>query len=179
VFLHAAGEEREPKPILLYERNMVSPYRSPEGVENRKADDGGGGKGGGRKRMPDGNCPDRDCDIVPRESGQTSLWSPITRKPEQPTKGARQMTAHKAGAATHDPKENTVSTETAPQRKHSPEESVRRLQARIVKAQEAGKYNKVKVLQRMLAHSQSARILAVERVSTNNGSKTPGVDGET
>ena len=89
------------------------------------------------------------------------------------------MTAHEAGAATHAPKENTVSTETAPQRKHSSEENVRRLQARIVKAQEAGKYNKVKVLQRLLAHSQSARILAVERVSTNDGSKTPGVDGET
>ena len=56
---------------------------------------------------------------------------------------------------------------------------MRRLQARIVKAQEAGKYNKVKVLQRMLAHSQSAKVLAVERVATNNGRKTPGVDGET
>jgi RNA-directed DNA polymerase len=34
-------------------------------------------------------------------------------------------------------------------------------------------------LQRMLAHSQSARLLAVERVSQNDGKKTPGVDGET
>ncbi len=82
------------------------------------------------------------------------------------------MTANNAGAASHEPTER-------PKRKQTPQEIVRRLQARIVKAQEAGKPNKVKVLQRMLAHSQSARILAVERVSENDGSKTPGVDGET
>lgn len=74
-----------------------------------------------------------------------------------------------SGAAPHDPDRP----------RHTPEENVRRLQARIVKAQEAGKWNKVKVLQRMLAHSQSARIVAVERVSHNDGRKTPGVDGET
>lgn len=66
-----------------------------------------------------------------------------------------------------------------PKQKRTPEQIVRRLQARIVKAQEAGRWNKVKVLQRMLAHSQSARILAVERVSQNDGKRTPGVDGET
>ena len=66
-----------------------------------------------------------------------------------------------------------------PKRKHSPEENVRRLQARIVKAHEEGHFNKVKVLQRMLAHSHSARIMAVERVTTNDGSSTPGVDGIT
>jgi RNA-directed DNA polymerase len=80
------------------------------------------------------------------------------------------MTAQ-AGAAAHEPRPE--------KRKQTPEEIVRRLQARIVKAQEAGRWNKVKVLQRMLAHSQSAKILAVERVSTNDGSKTPGVDGAT
>lgn len=66
-----------------------------------------------------------------------------------------------------------------PKRKATPEENVRRLQARIVKAQEAGKYNKVKALQYLLTHSQSARILAVERVTENDGRKTPGVDGQT
>ena len=49
----------------------------------------------------------------------------------------------------------------------------------MVKAHEAGHYNKVKALQRILAHSHSARILAVERVTSNEGSKTPGVDGST
>jgi len=64
-------------------------------------------------------------------------------------------------------------------RKRTPTEIVSSLQARIVKATEAGKWNKVKALQYLLAHSQSARILAVERVSHNDGNKTPGVDGET
>ena len=64
-------------------------------------------------------------------------------------------------------------------RKQNREEIVRRLQARIVKAQEAGKWNKVKALQYLLTRSQSARILAVERVTENDGWNTPGVDGET
>ena len=64
-------------------------------------------------------------------------------------------------------------------RKQTPEEIVRRLQARIVKAQEEGRHNKVKALQHLLTRSQSARILAVERVTENDGKKTPGVDGET
>ena len=66
-----------------------------------------------------------------------------------------------------------------PRPKQTPEQIVRRLQARIVKAQEEGRWNKVKALQRMLSHSQSARVLAVERVTQNDGRKTPGVDGET
>lgn len=56
---------------------------------------------------------------------------------------------------------------------------VSRLQARIVKATAAGRWNKVKALQYLLTHSQSARILAVKRVAENDGKDTPGVDGET
>jgi RNA-directed DNA polymerase len=85
------------------------------------------------------------------------------------------MTAN-AGAASH---ETQPESARPPRVKQTPEEIVSRLQARIVKAQEAGRWNKVKALQRMLAHSQSAKILAVERVSRNDGGKTPGVDGET
>jgi len=56
---------------------------------------------------------------------------------------------------------------------------VRRLQARIVKATQAGRWNKVKALQYLLTHSHSARVLAVARVAENEGRRTPGVDGET
>jgi RNA-directed DNA polymerase len=56
---------------------------------------------------------------------------------------------------------------------------VRRLQARIVKATQAGKRNKVKALQRLLTHSFSGKALAVKRVTENHGKKTPGVDGIT
>jgi len=64
-------------------------------------------------------------------------------------------------------------------RERSAEEIVSGYQTRIVKAQQAGRFGLVKQLQRMLAHSQSAKVVAVERVTGNKGSKTPGVDGET
>src|SRR5215831_8308081 len=53
---------------------------------------------------------------------------------------------------------------------------VRRLQARIVKAHQEGRWGKVKALQRLLTHSQSGRLLAVKRVTENQGKNTPGVD---
>ncbi len=55
---------------------------------------------------------------------------------------------------------------------------VRRLQARIVKATQAGRWGKVKALQHLLTHSYSAKVLAVKRVTDNEGKRTPGVDGE-
>jgi RNA-directed DNA polymerase len=53
---------------------------------------------------------------------------------------------------------------------------VRRLQARIVKATQVGRYNKVKALQWLLTHSFSGKALAVKRVTANKGKNTPGVD---
>jgi RNA-directed DNA polymerase len=54
---------------------------------------------------------------------------------------------------------------------------VRRLQARIVKAVQAGRWGKVQALQHLLTHSFSAKALAVKRVTENPGKRTPGVDG--
>ena len=54
--------------------------------------------------------------------------------------------------------------------------NVRRLQARIVKATQEGKWGKVKALQRLLTHSFSGKALAVRRVTENQGKNTPGVD---
>ena len=45
--------------------------------------------------------------------------------------------------------------------------TVRRLQARIVKAVQAGRWGKVRALQRLLTHSFSGKALAVQRVTTN------------
>jgi RNA-directed DNA polymerase len=56
---------------------------------------------------------------------------------------------------------------------------VRRLQARIVKAEQAGKHGRVKALQWLLTHSFSGKALAVKRVTENRGKRTPGVDGIT
>ena len=53
---------------------------------------------------------------------------------------------------------------------------VRKLQARIVKAQKEKRYNKVKTLQRILVTSFEAKALAVKRVTSNKGKRTAGVD---
>jgi len=57
--------------------------------------------------------------------------------------------------------------------------NVRRLQVRIVKATQQGKWGKVKALQYLLTHSFSGKALAVRRVTENQGKRTPGVDGIT
>ena len=54
--------------------------------------------------------------------------------------------------------------------------NVRRLQMRIVKATQACRWNKVKVLQRLLTSSLSGKALAVKRVTENQGKRTSGVD---
>lgn len=56
------------------------------------------------------------------------------------------------------------------------EAAVKKLQVRIVKAQKAGKWNKVKALQWTLTHSFYAKALAVKRVTSNQGKNTSGVD---
>lgn len=56
--------------------------------------------------------------------------------------------------------------------------SVRRLQIRIVKATQEGRWNKAKTLQHLLTHSFSGKALAVRRVTENKGRQTPGVDDE-
>ena len=58
------------------------------------------------------------------------------------------------------------------------EAEVNRLQARIAKATQEKKWNTVKRLQYLLTHSYYAKALAVRKVTTNKGKKTPGVDGE-
>ena len=60
---------------------------------------------------------------------------------------------------------------------HAVQHNVRRLQTRIVKATQDGRWGKVKALQRLLTHSFSGKALAVRRVTENQGKRTPGVDG--
>ncbi len=59
------------------------------------------------------------------------------------------------------------------------ERNVRRLQIRIAQATQAGKWGKVKALQRLLTRSFSGKALAIRRVTENTGKRTPGVDGAT
>jgi len=59
------------------------------------------------------------------------------------------------------------------------DQTVRRLQTRIAKAVRAGDWRGARRLQRLLARSTSGKLLAVRRVTENQGRKTPGVDGIT
>lgn len=54
--------------------------------------------------------------------------------------------------------------------------TVKRMQARIVKATQEGRWNRVKALQRLLTTSFHGKALAVKRVTENKGKRTPGVD---
>ena len=78
--------------------------------------------------------------------------------------------ARSAGAASHDLLEWHV---LAWRRVH---QHVRRLQARIVKAIQDGRWGQVRALQHLLPHSLSAQVFAVRRVTANQGNRTPGVD---
>jgi len=57
------------------------------------------------------------------------------------------------------------------------EKKVKELQMRIAKAVREGKFRLVKSLQWLLNHSFYAKLLAIRRVVTNKGKRTPGVDG--
>lgn len=54
---------------------------------------------------------------------------------------------------------------------------VSRLQPRIVKAVRAGRWHRVRCLQRLLANAFAAKLLVVRRVSSHQGKSTAGVDG--
>ncbi len=121
-------------------------------------------------------------DSTPRESAQTSLWSLGTRERGKSAKEAKQMATGQTATA-------DVTAADTPVGAASQEDTdwhqidwdqayrlVRRLQARIVQATQAGRWGKVKALQRLLTHSYSAKVLAVRRVTENHGKKTPGVD---
>jgi RNA-directed DNA polymerase len=96
-----------------------------------------------------------------------------TRKLEQPAYEAKQMTTAKTvGAVSRRmPTWDAIDWQTA-------RRNVHRLQVRIVQATKAGRWGKVKALQRLLTHSYSGKVLAVGRVTGNAGKKTAGVDGE-
>jgi N-terminal domain of reverse transcriptase len=113
-------------------------------------------------------------DITPPERGQTSLGSSLTREPWPTDSGGNadlSQAATPAGAASdHTPDWRSINWKKVGR-------TVRRLQARIVKAVREGRWNQVKALVYLLTHSYSGRVLALLRVVSNSGARTPGVDG--
>ena len=57
-------------------------------------------------------------------------------------------------------------------------QQVKRLQFRIVKAVQEGRWNKVKTLQHLLTHSFSGKAIAVKQVTENKGKATQEIDQE-
>src|SRR2546423_11401558 len=114
-------------------------------------------------------------DITPRESGQTSLGSSVTREPWPTDSGGEaDLSAGQtpAGAAPGlAPDWHSIDWRKVWR-------NVRRLQARIVKAVREGRWGKVRALVYLLTHSFSGRAAAILRVTTNQGASTPGVDGD-
>jgi len=95
----------------------------------------------------------------------------IAREIEESSKVGTQMTGVKPGTPAGDEITwHTIIWDTV--RRH-----VRRLQMRIAKAVKDGKPGKVKSLQWRLTHSFHSKLLAVKRVTSNQGKKTPGIDG--
>src|SRR5262249_17462068 len=115
-------------------------------------------------------------DITSPERGQTSLGSSVTREPRPTDSGGkadRTRAATPAGAApSRAPDWNSINWKKV-------WHTVRRLQARIVKAVREGRWNKAKALVYLLTHSYSGRALAILRVVSNSGARTPGADGAT
>ena len=112
-------------------------------------------------------------DITPPEREQTSLGSSVTREPWPTDPGSKaDLSAGPtpAGAAPG----LALDWHSIDWRKVH--RNARRLQARIVKAVREGRWGKVKALVYLLTHSFSGRALAILRVVTNSGAKTPGVD---
>src|SRR5947209_16352884 len=109
-----------------------------------------------------------------RESGLTSLGCSVTREPRPTDLGRKadmSAAAMPAGAAPRrTPDWHSIDWKKVWR-------TVRRLQARIVKAVAEGRWNKVKALVYLLTHSFAGRALAILRVVSNSGATTPGVDG--
>ncbi len=83
----------------------------------------------------------------------------------------KQKTAVKAGASIDEAKKwHSIDWKYA-------QRQVRSLQMRIAKAVKEKRWNKVRTLQYLLTRSFYAKALAVKRVVSNKGKKTPGVDG--
>lgn len=123
-------------------------------------------------------CNGRDSGVVPqRESVLTSNRSRITITNGEATRMKRKSETTNASASTDDVRVRGVVDYNAIDWRKV-EHTVRRLQARIVKAQRQGRYGKVRSLSRVLTRSFAGRATAVRRVTSNRGKRTPGVDGQ-
>ena len=151
---------------------MVSPIHS-ERYLSATRENGVEGKGKDKKRRPSCKGVDRGC--VPRT--ERLLTYPTVQYSGNEGKS---MNGNNSTTAQAERFSNTKQLETQWETIDwkSVEECVNRLQFRIAKATREKKWNLVKRLQYLLTHSYYAKLLAVRKVTTNKGKRTPGIDGE-
>ena len=123
--------------------------------------------------MPIANKSDTDANTIGHESGLTSLGLSNTRELWPTDSGSVADLSAESTPAGAVP---GLATDWHSINWDAVHRNVRRLQARIVKALQAGKGHKVKALVYLLTHSFCGRALAILRVVSNHGAKTPGVD---
>ncbi len=161
-----------PSPGLVHPAARGKPVSFPRHRREggRQTDQGWCGYGGG-KRTPPWNGLDTGGHITRRASGRTSLRCGGPSNPDAPTPGTwHLMAASSAGAVSH--------TATAWHALHwrAVNETVRRLQARLVTATQAGQWHTVQAWQHLRTPSLRGPSLAVRRVTAHQGPHTPGVD---
>jgi RNA-directed DNA polymerase len=101
------------------------------------------------------------------------VWGYGTRRPKN---FQDEETAKERSVKTKYASSRTAATEWAAIDLHRCERRVRKLQARIVKAQKEGRWSNVKALQHLPVTSFRGKALAVKRVTSNKGKRTAGVD---
>jgi hypothetical protein len=164
---HPGTSAERGKPVVL----PIGDSDSREAPTGRRVKDGGESE---RRPVIGRTGVEPSGDITPPEREPTSPGSPLTREPRPTDSGSkadRTRAATPAGAAPGQASDwNSI-------RWRKVWRVVRRLQARIVKAVRAGRWNKAKAPVYLLTHSYSGRATAILRVVSNSGARTPGVDG--
>ena len=117
---------------------------------------------------------DTGFNVTRHESEQTSDWSFFARERAEPMRKGREQ-----NEALAQPDAGAIPTwlkDWSSIKWGQLERQVRRLQVRIAKAVHEGRWGKVSFLQRVLTRTIAARLLAVHRVVSNKGKRTPGID---
>lgn len=168
-----SGLLQAPKPILLLDTERVNPVVFPLGKCAVRYIDKAAGQDAGKKRTlycngaDTSSCSTRKWADVQRVSDREKLGRIVSYERKQMTGVVQPSTGALSGTANWE----SIDWLTASQQ-------VKRLQRRIAKATKDQKWGKVKALQWLLTHSRSAKLLAVKKVTSTRGSKTPGIDGE-
>jgi len=130
--------------------------------------------GGRKKRMPSCNGADTGFNVTRHESEPTSDWSFFAREHAEPMRKGREQ-----NEALAQPDAGAIPTWLKGWdsiRWNQVRSQVRRLQVRIAKAVREERWGKVSFLQNVLSRTIAARLLAVHRVVSNKGKRTPGID---